>query len=365
MIAKRNRMLRCLDTAVWVVLLMGLLVNTARAVQVQDLVRLKGSESSKLVGMGLVVGLKGTGDGGRFLPAMRPLAAVVQRFIDPSVVADELKDAKNVALVALTAKIPGYGVREGDTVDVNVSAVGPAKSLEGGRLFMIPMTGPLPKSPVYAFAEGDLTIENLDLPTVAVVKDGAQLVRDVTATFIEDNKITLVLDEPNASWSTANNLANLINGILSPDGPKIATAKNQKNIVVQVPDYDLADPASFISQILQSYVDPSQIATGARIVINQRTGTIIVSGDVQISPVIISHKGLTITTVTPPLQVSAQNPSVQEQDFVPVDPEGRGGARLNDLLGAFNQLKVPAEDRIAILKEIHRSGKLHAQLIIE
>src|SRR5690606_9756086 len=99
----------------------------AQAVQVQDLVRLKGSETSKLVGMGLVVGLRGTGDGGKFMPAMRPLAAVMQQFMDPNVIAFELKDAKNVALVTLTATLPATGVREGDRVDVYVSAVGAAK----------------------------------------------------------------------------------------------------------------------------------------------------------------------------------------------------------------------------------------------
>ena len=129
------------------------------AVQIQDLVRLKGSETNKIVGIGLVVGLPGTGDGGKFMPAMRPLAAVVQQLIDPNVVATELANAKNVALVALTATLPATGVREGDHVDVHVSAIGPASGLTGGRLFPIPMTGPLPGSPIFAFAEGAIMIE--------------------------------------------------------------------------------------------------------------------------------------------------------------------------------------------------------------
>ncbi len=340
--------------------------QVAVAVQVQDLVRLKGSESSKLVGMGLVVGLAGTGDGGKFLPAMRPLAAVIQQLIDPGVVSAELKNAKNVALVALTATLPGSGVREGDRVDVHVSAIGPASSLAGGRLFVIPMTGPLPGSPVYMFAEGPVTIEDSDTPTVGVVEDGGQLTRDVMAQYIDSSgRITLVIDGANASWPTANNLANLVNGVIAPEGPNIAKAVDPKNIMIEVPDYERTDPAAFISQILQSYVDPSQIGTGARVVINERTGTIIVSGEVQISPVIISHKGLTITTITPSTPATAANPLVEEVSFVSIDPEQRADARLMDLLAAFNQLKVQAEDRIAILKEIHRSGKLHAQMIIE
>ena len=202
--------------------------------------------------------------------------------------------------------------------------------------------------------------------TVGVVKGGAQLTRDVMAKYIDQyGRITLVLDENSASWPTANNLTNLINGVIAPDGPNIAKALDQKNIVIDVPRYELEDPAAFISQILRSYVDPSQISTGARVVINQRTGTIVVTGNVQISPVIISHKGMTITTITPPIQPTELNRQEHDVNFVPIDPEKRGGAKLGDLLAAFNQLKVEAEDRIAIVKEIHRSGKLHAQLIME
>ena len=347
-------------------LILAAMSALTHAAQVQDLVRLKGSEGSKLVGMGLVVGLAGTGDGGKFLPAMRPLATVVQQLIDPNTVVAELKDAKNVALVALTANLPETGVREGDRVDVMVAAVGPAKSLSGGRLFMIPLTGPLPGSPVYAYAEGPLTLEDSATPTVAVVKRGAQLTRDVMTRYLdEQGRITLVLHETVASWPMSNNLANLINGLLAPDGPNIARALDQKNILIAVPEFERSDPAAFISQILTSYIDPSLIGTGAKVVVNERTGTIVVTGDVQISPVIISHKGLTITALVPPPQPTVLNPIREAQNFLPMDTEKRAGNRLADLLTALNQLKVEAPDRIAILKELHRSGKLHAQLILE
>lgn len=341
-------------------------VPSAPAVQVQDLVRLKGSETNKLVGMGLVVGLTGTGDGGKFLPAMRPLATLTQQLIDPNTVTAEMKDAKNVALVAITATLPAVGVREGDRVDVQVSAIGPAKSLAGGRLFLIPMTGPVPGSPVYAFAEGALLLEDPKTPTVAVVKGGAQLTRDVMTRSLDDRgRATLVLNDAVASWPLANNIANLINGVMSPDGPGIARALDAKNVQVQLPPYEQGDPAAFISQMLQSYIDPSQINAAAKVVINERTGTIIVSGDVYIAPVLIAHKGLVITSLTPAPQPTAQNPKIEQKTFVPMDPDRRGGANLLDLMSALNQLKVEPADRIAILKELHRSGKLFAQLIIE
>jgi flagellar P-ring protein precursor FlgI len=351
----------------WIALIVGLLiVGSAWGVQLQDVVRIKGAESSKLVGMGLVVGLNGSGDGGKFAPAMRPLAEVVSKLIDPNVVAAELRDSRNVALVALSAEIPDTGIREGDKIDVHVSSIGPAKSLAGGRLFLIPLTGPMPNSPVFAFAEGAITIQDSATPTTGVVHRGAQLTRDVTTRYLDDHgRIHLVINNDNASWPVANYIASNVNGIMAPDGPSIARAVDQKNVLVHMPAYAREDPASFISQILQIYVHPDQVASGARVVINEQTGTIVVTGDVEISPVIISHQGLTITTVTPTAEPTLRQPRFEERSFIPVDPNNRGGAKLADLLEAFNQLKVPSADRIEIIKVIARSGKLHAQLMIE
>lgn len=353
--------------AFWIIVAMlALLATQANGVQIQDIVRLKGSESNKLVGMGLVVGLNGTGDGGKFAPAMRPLAEVIGRLIDSNVVAAELKDSKNVALVALTAVLPPEGVREGDQVAVQVASVGPAKSLKGGRLLMMPMTGPLKNSPVFAFAEGGVVIEDASTPTVGTIPNGAQLTRDVMARYIDaEGRITLIIDQANASWPVANTIASQINGVMAPDGPRIAKAVDQKNIVILVPPYQQQDPAQFISNILVTYLDPAFVSSGARVTINERTGTIVISGDVQVSPVIISHQGLTITTLTPEPEPTAFDPAIKTTDFVKMDPDRRGGAKLEDLLAAFNQLKVPAQDRIEILKLMHASGKLHAELVLE
>ncbi len=350
-----------------VLMMLGLLfVPHARAVQVQDLVRIKGSESSKLVGMGLVVGLNGTGDGGKFLPAMRPLAAMMQRLIDPNVLAAELKDAQNVAIVSITAKLPAGGVREGDTVDIQIASVGAASSLEGGRLFLTPLYGPLPGSPTFAFAEGPVTIEDDQTPTVGMIDNGATLTANVAARNVDQfGRLTLVIDQHNATWPMANTIATLINDLMAPDAPPIAAAVDQKNIVIQVPPREQRYPASFIAQVLEIQLDPTLVRTEARVVINERTGTIVMTGDVEISPVVISHKGLTITTITPETPPTPEAPQVERQEFVGLDPSRRGGARLADLLAAFNQLKVPAADRIAILKEIHRTGKLHAKLVLQ
>jgi flagellar P-ring protein precursor FlgI len=341
------------------------LASPAGAVQLQDLARLKGAESSKLVGMGLVIGLNGTGDGGKSASTVRRLAAMMNRMGDPVVTPLELKDSKNVAVVYISAKLPASGVREGDTVDVEVAAP-MASSLAGGRLVLTPMLGPIPGSPIFAFAEGAVLVESKDQPATATIKGGASLTRDVYAQYLDEfGRVTLILATPNATWPMANTVATLVNDMLASDSAPIAKALDQKNIVVTVPAGDRKNPAAFISQLLEIQLDPTLVRTEARVVINQKTGTIIMTDDVQISPVVISHKGLTITTVIPARVPTADSPVAETQTFVSLDPAKRGGARLADLLAAFNQLKVSPEDRIAILKEIHRSGKLHAQLLLE
>ena len=338
----------------------------ASAVQVQDLVRIKGAESSKLIGMGLVLGLNGTGDGPDSLTTMRRLASMMNRLGDPLVTAAELEDAQNVAVVYLSARIPEGGVREGDHVDVQVAAPS-AASLDGGRLVLTPMLGPVPGSPIYAYAEGPLVIPDDTADRTAVVEDGAVLTRDIYARYLdEQGRLTLVLDRVNATWPMATALATLVNDMMAPDTPPIAFALDQKNVVVRVPPAEQSNPGPFISQILEIRIDPTLVRTEARVVINEKTGTIVMTGDVELSPVVISHEGLTITTVTPPPPPPAPaRPLIEEEPFVALDPNQGGGARLTDLLAAFNKLKVPAEDRIAIVKEIHRSGKLHARLILE
>jgi len=339
--------------------------TSARAVQLQSLTRIKGAESSKLVGMGLVLGLNGTGDGKKSATTMRRLAAMMNRLGDPVVTAGELNDARNVAVVYLSARIAAGGVREGDEINVQVAAPS-ASSLVGGRLVLTPLLGPVPGSGIYAMAEGPVVVEDATTPAVGSIKAGATLVRDVRAEYLDElGRITLVLHSVNATWPMANMVAGLINDLLTPDSPPIAFAVDQKNVVVQVPAAERARPSAFISQLMEIQLDPSLVRTEARVVINRKTGTIVMTDNVEISPVVISHQGLTITTITPPPAPDPTRPVAEQSNFVGLDPQRRGGARLTDLINAFNQLKVPAAERISIIREIHRSGKLHAQLILE
>lgn len=336
----------------------------APALELGAVVRIKGSETSTLVGMGLVIGLNKTGDGGDFAPAHRPMVEVVSKLIDDQTSLRDLEDSNSVALVMVEATVPAEGVREGDLLDVSVATVGPAKSLQGGRLFLVPMVGEHKDSDVMALARGALSITDEKNPTTAVVKGGAKMTRSVRAKFMDDRGyVQLVLNQANASWTTSSNVAALINGLVSPDGPDVARAVDAKNVFIRVPEYERANPASFIANVLKAYIDGTQVSGAARVVINERTGTIVMSGDVEISPTIISHEGLTITMLQPPPLIEQAEPTLVSEEFIALDPGQRGGAQLSDLLAAFNQLKVPAQDRIDIIRQMKDAGQLHAQLV--
>lgn len=340
----------------------GLASTQALAVKVADITRMSGQRTSSLTGLGLVYGLKGTGDGGSFQPAIRPLASMLEHFNDQATV-EELSKVKNVALVALIATVPANGVMEGDRIDVTVMSIGSASSLAGGRLFVTPMTGPVPGAGILALADGAIVLEDANAPLVGRIKAGCTMETTLMAEQITDGRFTLVLDDPSASWTNASTIAKIINDAESTTGEIIALALDPKNVVVTIPPSERQRPDSFISRVQRLPVP--MLPNAAKVLINERTGTMIITGDVEISPVVISHKGLTISTIQPSPTPSARTPVVTNHDMIALDPGSQGGAKLQDLVAALDQLKVPAEDRIIIVKQLYESGKLHAQLITE
>ncbi len=351
--------------AILLTLMILLAAAPAHAVQIRDIVRLKGSEHNKLIGQGVVVGLNGTGDGAH-PPTLEMLAQFIGHYGVPNVNAGMLSNNKNVALVYLSAQIPDEGIAEGDRIDVKVSAAGPATSLAGGTLIMIPMTGPLRDSPVLAYAEGRINIPDPKAPNDGIITMGAQLIQDISTSAMDPYfRLRLVIDEAYAGWPTANAIAGQINGVMSPDGPDIAKVADGKNVLVNVPVYQRDNPAQFINDILVTYIDMAFVSGGAKVVVNERSGTIVITGEVEVSPVLISHAGLTVTTLTPEPIGTPFEPIETQTHFVAMDPQDRGGARLADLLAAFNQLKVSAKDRIQILRMMHQAGQLHAEFIVE
>lgn len=343
-----------------IVVVIALVAQPASAVRIADITRLDGQRENTLTGIGLVFGLKSTGDGGKYMPAMRPLAQMLEKFSNSATIF-ELSQAKNIAIVSITARVPATGARSGDQLDVYVTSIGAASSLKGGRLFVSPMTGPMPGGGVFALADGAVVIEDESVPTTGVIRSGATMEVDLPVDPVKNGQFRLIIDDPSASWGMSSLIAKVVND--NEDGTPLAVAIDAKNVVVMIPPAELERPDSFIARVMSLQLP--RVTTEARVTINERTGTMIISGDVEISPVIISHAGLTITTIVPPPVASSRSPEVNQSNFVGLDPQSSGGAKLQDLLSALDQLKVPATDRIEIIKELHRIGKLHAKLIIE
>jgi flagellar P-ring protein precursor FlgI len=269
---------------------------------------------------------------------------------------DELKDAKNVALVTVTATIPANGARQGDKVDCVVASIGSAKSLAGGRLFLTPLVGPDPRdNRVYGFASGSITIEDAEYPTTGRVHGGCRLESDFNNPYVKDGYLTLVIDRNHADFHVAQEIADLINNQLSfqSSGVMLAKALDQTNIRVRVPSQYAEDPVLFVSQVRE--LPLHQLRTVPRVVIHERTGAIVIGGDVVIGPAVITHKNVVVET----------GDAGGNQPFRPIEAPPQNSATLKSLLEALNAVHVPNEDVIDIVKALARNGKLHAQLIVE
>jgi flagellar P-ring protein precursor FlgI len=327
-------------------------------VLIKNICRVKGQEENTLQGLGLVVGLKGTGEGGDFLPTIQSLAVALELMGNPIGQRGlaSLKDTKNVALVMVTATVPAAGARQGDKLDCTVSSIGKAKSIKGGTLFMTPLQGPqVGSTRVYAFAQGPLHIDDLAVPTVARVHQGCRLEEDFFNVFAKDGKITLVLEKNHADFQVAQDISELINGQLNIQNTSVQMARaiDQNNVEVTIPRQYLDDPVQFVSQVLSlPTLDPQP---QARVVINQRAGSIVIGGDVEIGSVVVTHKNVVIET----------GPAIPDSRFVPIDTQEARPAKLESLVKALNAVKLPTDDIIDIIKGLERNGKLHAALIIE
>lgn len=343
-------------------------------IRLKNICHIKGQEENTLQGMGLVIGLRGTGDGGGFLPAMRSLAMAMEMMGSQigKGGAGELKDAKNVALVSVTATVPAAGARQGDKIDCVVSSIGAAKSLEGGRLFLTALLGPQAEGTrVYAFAEGELHVGDPKQPNTARIHHGCRLEEEFINVFIKDNKITLVLDEHHADFEVAQEVAELINRnwysttqmgrapgtapgqLISMQTKPVARAVNQVYVEVEIPPAYRKEPVDFVAQVMALTISEPQ--TAARVVINERAGSIVIGADVEIGSIVVAHKNIVVET----------GDNLPAERFVAVDPSELQTAKLKALVAALNAVKVPTTDIIQIIKDIEHNGKLHGQLIVE
>ncbi len=345
----------------------------ARATSIQDLVRIKGQERNVVTGMGIVVALNGSGDRSKdSYVAARPYAMLLRNLGDPIASLEELDKADAYAIVEVSMEIPPAGVREGDRLDVQVSALFNAKSLAGGKLIVSPLRIPRPDAPdlaPLAFAEGTIVIEGTN-PRMGVIRSGGQMLADIRTNPVTRNgALTLVLKDQYAGYPVSTTIANAINDEFVMDGyADIAVVEDAKNIRVLVPPADRGSPAQFIATLMTIPIDPSLIQTEARIVINETAGIVLVTGNVEIGPVGITHRGLTITSITPPPEPTPLNPVMETTTWTGMDTTdrtSRNSTRLVDLLDAFKQLSVPVEDQIAIIHELKKTGALHAEIVMQ
>jgi flagellar P-ring protein precursor FlgI len=340
----------------------------AHATTVKELVRIKGQGESILRGYGLVVGLPGTGDSGKELAVSRPLAELLKQSGNQLGTPRELASAKSVALVSITCVIPAGGARADDTLDVQVSAVLSASSLRGGELYLSALLGPIPDAnqKIWAFAQGLIDLQDSTVLTNGKVRNGARIIEDILMPPVADT-FELIIDTPYAGWAAASQIAISINAKAQPQGPKVATVIDERTIRVTVPEADRSDRAGFLADVLSADVNQQLLDIPAQVICNQRTGSIIVTGDVEISPVAITHKDLTITTTIPAPQPSVVNPIVTRDRWAPMASSAKPSemAKLADLIRAFKQLDIPVQEQINILQMLHKTGKLNAKLVVD
>lgn len=334
----------------------------------RDVTRVKGQGASVIQGLGLVVGLNGTGDSGSELAMARPLAAALTNMGNP-VSIDELASTSSAALVLITCSVPREGAKVDDEFEVTVSVINSAQSLKGGILLMTPLT-PRPNSPVYAFANGRLTLPEDDNPTVGIINNGAQIVRDINTMPVITGSFDLIIDSPFAGWGPAASMASEIdqNYRLSSDrlGEPLARVVDPRTIRVTVPSNERSNPGSFFGHVMETDISGALRKLPAQVICDTRSGIIVMTGDVEVSPVVITHKDLVITTLVDP-QAQLQQ---FDSEFAAVQTDGGGDqdattAKLQDLINAFDQLDVPPIEQIQILEIIHKAAKLHARLIID
>lgn len=350
----------------WVFLLLFVPVlsgQETKRVRLGDVCRLKGQEENRLQGLGLVVGLKGTGDS-KLLPTHRALARMMQN-MGGSIAADaqglpnleEIEETGNVALVMVTATIPSVGAQQGDQLNCSVNSLS-AKSLEGGRLVMAYLLGPRADVPtIYAIAEGPVSLPSRSIPTSGIIHNGCKMETTITNSFVQGEKVVLILDRDLASFSTAADIQDAINAFFQPSMTdsiyNLAEAKDQLHIEVAVPPAYQNKAVMFVKLILD--IELANLKKNKRVVINEREGVIVMGEDVLISPVAINHKNLSI---------QAGGASPRFVGFEP-NPERAGQPVLKNLVEALNALEVPTEDVIAIIRTLKRNGDLYGELVIQ
>lgn len=351
-------------------------MDNAFADRIKDIASVEGVRVNQLVGYGLVVGLDGTGDQTSSAPFTSQSFEAMLKQLGITIPAGSKLSIKNVAAVALHAELPAFA-KPGQKIDVTVSSIANAKSLRGGSLLLSPLKGV--DGQVYAIAQGSLIVGGfgangkdgsrvtVNVPSVGRIPDGAIVERVVASNFGGDNHIVFNLHR--ADFTTAKRLSTSINDLL---GPNIAKPMDAASIVVQAPK-DPAQRVDYISLLENLEVKPGEAA--AKIIINSRTGTIVVGQHVRVYPVAITHGSLTVT-IREDVDVSQPNAFGEGNSLVVPDSEiditeenspmfkFSPGPTLNDIVRAVNDVGAAPGDVMAILEALKQAGALTAEIMV-
>jgi flagellar P-ring protein precursor FlgI len=353
------------------------LAGEARAERIKDIAAVAGVRTNQLIGYGLVVGLDGTGDQTTQAPfTTQSLISMLER-LGVTLPPGTSLQLKNIAAVAVHADLPPFA-KPGQMIDVTVSSIANAKSLRGGTLLITPLKGM--DGQIYAIAQGNLAVGGLgvssddgsnvtiNVPSVGRIPNGATVERAVPTQFAGSDSLTLNLHQPD--FTTATHLAETINKLL---GPGTASPLDPTSVLVAAPQ-SAAARISFLSAIENLEVTPGEAA--AKVIINSRTGTVVINSTVRVMPAAVSHGSL-VVTITEDFDVSQPQPFAERGQTV-VTPDSnievaqgndrmflfKAGVDLNDIVKAVNEVGASPPDLVAILEALHEAGALRAELLV-
>jgi flagellar P-ring protein precursor FlgI len=350
--------------------------NGAQAERVKDLATVAGVRGNQLIGYGLVVGLDGTGDQTSQAPfTIQSIRNMLAKF-GVTIPANVNPQLKNVAAVTVRAELPAFS-KPGQTIDVTVDSIGNATSLRGGSLLMTPLRGI--DGEVYAIAQGSLVVSGfgvsgrdgsriaVNVPSSGRVPNGATVEREVLTNFATEPYVVLNLNTPD--FTTAARLTDGINSLLGAD---TAQALDAVSVRVQAP-VDPSQRIAYLSTLEAIEIQPGEAP--ARVIVNSRTGTVVIGSAVRVTPAAVAHGSLSVT-ITERSDVSQPNPLsggetvVTPRSEIKVEqPEARmfvfnAGVNLDEIVRAVNQVGAAPGDLVAILEALKHAGALRAELIV-